>query len=330
MFTTQNMLLTAWDSDEDDFIPSQLENNWVSVDQHDHSFGKGVQISTGGIAAHAITTGLMAAGSVTNAQIAAGAVQTSNIANQAITNALIAPGAITGNVISPGAITAAALDSTLIPLGQVSLWWRPSGSGAVPGGFWEIMDGRPWNAISNAFGLSTGNIPDMRGLFARGADVNGSVAPGIGTPSGSNTANLAHSHNVISHSHSIPAHAHGISADGSHMHLWQNGLHMSTRTNTFALGINVKDAFSSQIFSNTFYSMYINGLLSNPNWLNGSQQTLDGVADMDNAGSHSHGGATASSGTLTSGATTTTTDSQLGSTSVIPSSVSLLYIMRCR
>lgn len=331
---SQNMLLTVWDSDSDDFNLIDLENNWDDIDIHDHSSGKGVQISTAGIAPNAITTGLIAAGAVQNANLAPNSVATSNIQAAAITNALLAAGSVTGSVIAAGAITASMLDSTLIPLGQVALWWRPSGSSATPGGFWEIMDGRPWSGITNAFGLSTGNIPDMRGVFVQGADITGVNAPGIGVSGGSNTVNLAHSHNVNAHYHTVPSHLHGISSDGLHLHYWQGGLHMASRMNAFTPSGVTFQSQNGKWYTNTFYSMYIANLLSNPFWSgqsnNSNYQTTDANADMDEAGLHSHGGATAGSGTLTTNTATATTDSQLGSTNIEPLNTALLFIMRCR
>lgn len=370
MYSTVNMGLTSWDQISDNFNHTQMDANWKAIDSHDHSFNKGVQINTAGIAANAVTTGLIAPQAVTNAQIAPNAVATSNIQNQAVTNAQIAPGSIYGNLIPNAAIVAAMLDPTIIPLGTVLTWWRPSGSNATPGGFWEIMDGRAWNGITNAMGpggtaLTTGNIPDMRGYFVQGADINGNVAPGIGSTGGSNSVSLAHSHAVNSHTHQVASHAHGIGTDGNHMHTWQGGLSMWSRANVFSGGAKYvgadPDGFNypwnnvtmqtkdGDWVTNSYFSMYIKNLTSKPLWgqydvsssnpytgggSGNSSVTgqTDGPADMDNAGNHSHGGATQASGNLsTDGGTAHTTDTQLGgSVSVTPQNVALLYIMRVR
>lgn len=357
MYTTQFMGLTSWDLITDYFDHTEMDTNWKAIDQHDHSAGKGLQINTGGIANNAITTGLIAPQAVTNAQLADNAVATNNIQNQAVTNSQLGVGSVYGNVIPDGAITQPMLDPNVIPLGFIAMWWRPSGSATVPGGGWEIMDGRPWSAITNSFGLSTGNIPDMRGYFAQGADITGANAPGIGMTGGNtgNTASLAHSHIVNAHTHGVPSHSHPISADGDHMHTWQGGLSVWARTNAFGGGDlyvgadpdgwnypynNVTfQARDGDWVTNNYYSMYIRNLTSKSPWgtylasSNSATGQTDGNADMDHAGSHSHGWATGGSGTLQTdgGSGTITTSTQLGgSVSIAPQNVALLFIMRCR
>jgi hypothetical protein len=334
MYTSPNIGLTVWDLPTDDFDHTQLEQNWIAVDNHDHSSGKGVQIGTLGIQPLAITNALLALGSVANANLQANSVATGNIQAGAVGNAQLAVGSVHGNVIPNAAITASMLDPTIVPLGGVMLLWRPPGSGATPGGFWEAMDGRAWSTITNAWNLTTGTIPDTRGIFAKGADINGVYGPAIGTTGGSASINFAHSHTVNPHSHTVPDHSHGIGADGLHLHTWQGGLSMWSRQNAFPMGLNFQ-AYNGSWQSNTYYSMYIKNLLSNPAWfnVNGNQtfQELDGPADMDQGGSHSHGGATQGSGTLTSGTTSGLgMDSQLGETGIDPPWTGLMFIMRCR
>src|SRR5665213_1572706 len=228
------MNLIVWDQLDDDFSHLQLSADLVALDVHDHSAGRGVRINTPGIALQAITTPLIADGAVTNAKLADNAVATANLQDASVTHAKIAPGAITGDDIANNTIGYTQLDVNVMPLGSVVLWWRPTGSANVPGGNWEIMDGRLWSGITNSLGLSTGNIPDMRGAFARGADVNGSVAPGVGVASGAATTNLAHSHNVAAHAHDTPTHSHLIPVDGNHSHTFLSGLHVWSRQNTVA------------------------------------------------------------------------------------------------
>ena len=344
MYSTQNMSLTSWDLPGDNFDHTQMDSNWKAIDQHDHSFGKGTQITTGGIAANAITTGLIAAQAITNALLAANAVGTSNIQSQAVTNALIAPGSIYGNLIPNAAITSAMLDPTIIPLGTVTMWWRPSGSASTPGGGWEIMDGRAWSTITNSLGLSTGNIPDMRGLFAQGADINGVVAPAIGVGGGSNTVNLSHTHPVLAHSHGVPSHAHVIDSDGNHIHTWAGGLQIWSRQNAFGGGDLYTGAdpdgfnypYNNVTFqakdgdwvTNNYMSLYVNSLTTRAPWNAGQ---TDGLVGMDATGSHNHGGQTEASGTLTTdGGTLSTTQSALGSTTIVPQNIALLFIMKVR
>lgn len=344
MYSTVNMNLTSWNLETDFFTHEDMDANWQAIDAHDHSTGKGVQVNTAGIANSAITSNKLAALAVTNPAIAASAVATGNIQAQAITNALLAPGSVYGAVIPAAAIVASMLDPNIIPLGTVTLWYRVSGSSNTPGGGWEIMDGRAWSTISNTMGtggsqVTTGNIPDMRGFFAMGADINASVAPGIGVSGGSNTVNLAHSHTNSAHTHTVPPHGHGISYDGNHFHTWQGGLSMWSRTNAFNVGTTFQGN-DGNWHTNTYYSTYINGLASNPVWgaeyqvqagIPGQQQQLEnGPSDMDYNGLHDHGGSTEANSTLTSGASNSITDYQLGATNLEPANVAFLFIMRVR
>jgi hypothetical protein len=335
MYQTPNMTLTAWDQASDDFDHTQLAQNWVTVDGHNHdpATGGGVQIGTSGIAEFAVTTAQLAFGSVGSNQLQAGSIGADQLKTGAVTNVALAAGSVYGSVIPNAAIIAAMLDPTLIPIGAVMPWWRPPGSNATPGGFWEQMDGRAWSTITNYWDLNTGNIPDTRGVFVQGANLTSGPGQAIGTTGGSSTVNLAHSHNVNAHVHDLAEHTHGISVDGSHYHTWQGGLNMYTRTNCFTAGITVPGEFGGQ-YDNTFYSMYIKNILSNPNWYSDQNniidQVLDGPADMDLDGAHSHTGSTAAGGPAFTAFATSTTDTQLGSTAFEPPFVSLLYIMRCR
>lgn len=329
MFTTPNMGLTIWDQTTDDFNHSQLQINWLEVDRHDHSPGNGTQITSAGLAADSVTNAQIAPNAVGNPNLQATSVATANLQDQAVTTSKIAPGSITGNLIPDGGIAIAKLDPTILPVGAVMLWWRPPGSSATPGGGWEALDGRAWNTVDNAWNLTQGNMPDTRGVFVKGASMTGTPAPAIGATGGSATISLGHTHGVLGHTHTTPDHDHAISSDGSHIHLWQGGLHMGTRTNSFAVGLTMDD-FTGRQYQNTFYSMYIMNLLSNPGWLNGNQQEIDGQADMDSAGSHSHGGVTGTGGGSSTGSATASTDSQLGSTTVDPPWVGFVYIMRVR
>lgn len=345
MYSTQNMNLTSWDLEGDYFTHADLDANWKAIDQHDHSPGKGVLINSSGITAGAITSDKIGSGAVTGDAIADDAVSTANIQVGAVTNPLLAAGSVYGAAIPNAAIVAAMLDPTIIPLGMVVPWWRPSGSSNTPGGFWEICDGRAWNSITNTMGsggtqLTSGNIPDLRGQFVQGADIAGVVAPAIGVSGGSNTVNLAHSHVVSAHTHTVPPHAHTISSDGSHFHTWMGGLSMWSRTNAFDVGTTFQGN-DGNWHTNYFYSTYINGLASNAAWgaqsrvqqgiPNVQQQIENGVTDMDYSGAHSHGGTTGASGTMTSGASSSSTDTQLGgSTAIAPKNTALLWIMRVR
>jgi hypothetical protein len=62
--TTVKMALTSWDEPTDNYNYAQLAGNWSIVDFHDHSPGRGVPVTAGGLAAGAVTANAMAAASV--------------------------------------------------------------------------------------------------------------------------------------------------------------------------------------------------------------------------------------------------------------------------
>lgn len=82
---TPNMNLVTWESLDDFFSHTDLRNNFLAVDTHDHTPGKGVQIPSGAIANLAVTTSALADGNVTTSKIADINVTTGKVANNAIT-----------------------------------------------------------------------------------------------------------------------------------------------------------------------------------------------------------------------------------------------------
>lgn len=103
--TTSNMGLTAWSSLTDFFNHTQLSANFVAIDEHDHTTGKGVAIPASGIAALAIATSKIADGAVTNPKLATNAVATANITDLNVTTGKLAAGAVTYDKVGslPGA-----------------------------------------------------------------------------------------------------------------------------------------------------------------------------------------------------------------------------------
>lgn len=57
MLTTPNLGLIAWNLPSDPYDSEELAENWIKVDQHDHTSGKGAAITTGAIVDGAITRG---------------------------------------------------------------------------------------------------------------------------------------------------------------------------------------------------------------------------------------------------------------------------------
>lgn len=314
------MGLTVWDTKDDDFDFAQLEANWKAIDTHDHSLGNGVQINTAGLANGSVTTGKLANQAVGNAQIAANAIATAQVQDGAITNAKLAGGIVHGTAIPDGAVTYPMLEATVLPLGTVIMWWRAAGSNATPGGGWEICDGRPWSGITNALGLSTGNIPNLVNGFARGSSM-----ANIGVAGGSATVNTAHAHSVNNHAHVMPQHWHGIANDGAHYHTVANGKQLWARINAFDDGLTVVDYGGVQR-RNHFQSLFI------PNFLEGGPEAQKPVPNngMDPVPPHQHGGLTTVSNLFSTGNATATTDTQGSAQSIIPPNVTFAFIMRVR
>lgn len=326
---TGNMGLTIWDSLASQFDFTDLEDNFIAIDKHDHSPERGVQISTLGLANNAVTQSKLAPLSVGTAQLQAGAITDETIAERTITGDKLAEGAITPDLLEAGSITFAQLDPNVIPLGYVAMWWRPPGSAAVPGGVWEIMDGRAWSSIENAWDLTSGNIPNMIDAFAMGTGTTSGV--GIGNTGGSSTASLAHSHTVEAHTHNVPMHGHVINPDGLHWHTFMGGGNLATRQNAVPVATIFLTSWpNGNSVSVNSYTAYF------PPGSSTEIQDYEGFSDdfnvkMDEDGSHSHGGATQSNGNFATGDAAPTTDTQLsGETDITPPYVGLCYIMKVR
>jgi hypothetical protein len=58
--TTPNLGLIAWTQPSDPYDSEELAENWIKVDQHDHSSGKGKRIGTAGLSDGAITVAKLA------------------------------------------------------------------------------------------------------------------------------------------------------------------------------------------------------------------------------------------------------------------------------
>lgn len=329
-FITTNMLLTIWDSDDDFFDGSQLAGNWTAVDVHNHTPGHGTLIPSGGLADGAITTAKIAADAVTPDKIPNNSITGSELANNAIATQHLTDASVTTPKIADGAVTPAKIAGDFLPIGFVGAWYRPNSSVPLPTG-WEICDGRAWSTIINAWGVSTGNIPNLVNKFILGAALTGigtdpASPPDIGASGGSHTRDFLHTHTVTNHSHTVDAHHHGISVDGAHKHRWLttiwDGSNQPIGT-TFVDGMQRGTAVPGS--AGTRQSFYIPEL--NRNEYYGENVN----APMETVAGHSHGTITGDAGSNTSVATGVTTGNGLAnSTDVRPAFVGLLYIMRVR
>lgn len=225
--TTAYMGLTAWDQGGDGYDHTQLASNFLALDAHDHSTGKGKQISASGIADSSITSAKIADNAIIANKILDGVISQVKLANNSVGSAQIIDGSITGADIADGSITNTELDPSINPLGKVIMWFRVDPSVALPSGY-EHLDGRPWSAVPNTLGpggsnWTTGNMPDTRNRFPLGAALSGTgstpdLPPNIGQVGGAMTIDLTHSHAGGSHTHTVPSHTHQISSQPPHRH----------------------------------------------------------------------------------------------------------------
>lgn len=316
---TPNIGLEAWDLGTDDFDHSQLANNWVAIDNHDHTPGRGLRISSPAIAPLNVLTEHIALLNITQPLLATPSVGTAQLFPHSVTKEILAEPAVYAANIANQQVTYEKLDPTVLPLGSVIMWYRKSGETNLPGGGWEICDGRAWSSITNSLGYTTGTIPDLRDSFAIGADINGIVAPSIGAGGGSNERNFAHSHNVDAHFHGVPSHSHGISLDGNHTHGF-----LGEDSNYHQL--------VQQLVRAPVAETEVRDALFNPgiSLARTHESVIQEPSPLQYTGAHSHGGATGASPEFSTTSTGTGTDTQLGDVDIRPSYVALLYIMRCR
>jgi len=99
---TPSMGLVKWDSVADYFSHSQLAANFQSIDDHDHTSGKGKPIAYGGLAAQAVGSSELRANAVIAAKINTDAVTTNSILNSNITTGKLADGAATASKVKLG------------------------------------------------------------------------------------------------------------------------------------------------------------------------------------------------------------------------------------
>lgn len=110
------MGLRIWNNTLDPYSSAELADNFARLDQHDHGGGRGVQITTAGIADGAVTQGKLADdltlptasipdGSITSPKYAGGSVNAAAIATGAVGGTQLAGSAVATVSVADGAIT---------------------------------------------------------------------------------------------------------------------------------------------------------------------------------------------------------------------------------
>lgn len=318
---TLNMNLIPWEEFDDSYDYGQLSHNFVLIDQHDHTSGKGVRLTTNSLADGAVTTVKLGDHNVTRSKLAAQAVGPDELADDAVTRPKLADDAVGPDELAEGSVQPKHLDPNVVPIGSVTAWWRPSNAHPIPSG-WLPCDGRTLGPSEHDFqGGGTIVLPDLNDdqTLVGGADT------AIGQAGGSNSPSVAHVHAVaghthtVAHSHTVASHAHSISSDGQHEHGFKDD-----NGNPQALG-------SRGIVTATsggFQALFVPGL--------NSGQTSTVFVDMDDRGAHSHTGATGAAAPSTSADTPSTssqsltTDSALSTVDVRGSFLRVLFIIKVK
>jgi hypothetical protein len=180
-FTTTALGLTVWNSPSDKYNYQQLADNWLRVEEHDHTPGKGNPIQTDSIADGAITSSKIASG-VISANVQANSVGTEALINNSVTRSKIANEAVTYNKLHPHA---------RMPLGTIVPWWHPTPTDAtlvslfgvdqdgltIPS--WVICDGRILPPGRQDFVNADFTVPNLQSRFIMGA--SGTIVSGSST-----------------------------------------------------------------------------------------------------------------------------------------------------
>lgn len=309
-----------------------LKGKWESA-------GRGLPVAStadpteGGLQPGSIWRYLLGSRAVGHLQIGPKEVWAENIKEGAVGTEQLADESITGKKVKPETLTANLLHPSVLPLGSVIDWWRPPGSSASPEivdpegkAVWHICEGTAWSSVSNRMGaggseLKTGNMPDLRKVFARGS----SLAE-VRESGGSATPSLAHTHTVAAHSHSVTAHTHAISEAGAHHHTFAGGWLMFTRQNAFLMGLTFKDS-GAITRHNSLESLFVAAPQFDHDEEFGGEFKEE--VSMDNAGLHNHGGVTGAASPSTS-AVGLTTESGGSGANTEPPWYGLVKIMRVR
>jgi len=172
-FTTSALGLTIWNASTDKYNYQQLADNWLKVEDHDHTPGKGKLIQTDSIATGAVTIDKIAPGVISTQSKSVG---TDALVNKAVTTAKIADEAVTYSKMHPFA---------RMPIGAIVPWWHPTPTeatlvdlfGKTPS--WVICDGRTLTAGNHDLGTQDFTVPNLQSKFIMCASDSGDQV-GIG------------------------------------------------------------------------------------------------------------------------------------------------------
>lgn len=317
MITTPNMGLFAWDLSKDKFSHEQLSENFRAIDLHNHSKGRGVQLSG------------------------------ESLFPESIENEQLAREAVEGKNVKQHTLGSEQIETGFLPLGFVAYWYRQNMS-SEPGPNWVICDGRAFPTNSAGF---TGDTPNLIDKF-----IMGSSYADIGGEGGFSSLNLSHSHTVNAHTHEVGSHTHTIGAHKhliqGHTHGLAAHAH-SISSDLSVLGFQFTGVGAPPYYSLFQTVLKYESGSNSVQFLRFANTSVGENTElpMQSAG-HNHGGGTGFGGggsteantgfesgenspfasgansTFNTGASTASTTSALGSVSIIPPYVELAPIMK--
>lgn len=194
---TPNLSLVVWNNLSDPYNSEQLANNFIKLDQHDHSSGRGTQIDgTSGIKSNTIGANQLAANSISSGNIVDGSVGTNELAQGSVTTTKIADLNVTGSKIANATITSDKLVSGVFPALVTTLpgspvdgdeiYYQTSGMAATGTVWhlrynsaeatykWEFLGGSPlYNNVLASSGTVTGTT------YTTKSGTTASITPGL-------------------------------------------------------------------------------------------------------------------------------------------------------
>ncbi len=117
-FVSPRMSLKIWNAASDPYDHEQLADNWLKVDLHDHSQGRGTPIPTAGIQDGAVTAQKIAPGTIA-AALGNGSIKAQHIDTGAVISGKLGPTAVDTANIAYGAVKTDQLDNSSVTSAKI-------------------------------------------------------------------------------------------------------------------------------------------------------------------------------------------------------------------
>lgn len=273
-FVSPRMSLQVWNAGSDPYDHEQLADNFLKLDQHDHSQGRGTQIPGAGIQPGAITAEHIYPGAISGGALGGDSVGTDQLQDESVTNAKLHNNArIPVGMVMDWYCATPALAATYLPDG-----WRICDGSSVSAGDHEIPGADPGSPFT---------LPNLIGKTIVGADpsvgltLGTDAAPGVGKTGGATTHTLtqaqlpAHTHsgttatNNVGHTHSGTTGTENTSLSHAHGHALMPARIDGTGISEIPVAVNL-------------------GGLSVPYIVGGSDWGQAGATNPDGPSAHTH------------------------------------------